>query len=172
MYSESKQYLINKLREAGLRSKPYTTEKALLRCLDSHMGAVLFESESISRNGSKTRFRDQTGAQKKRRKIYDRGLAYTVTIGDYTDEAVEAMYERFLGSLDPGIMIDGNYVEILPEGADWVDDDDSILKAKVAVQIKIRFLGGVYKDTGFTAIKEIVIEGVSKDAGKEPIDGN
>ena len=96
LYKESKEYLLDKLKAAGLKSKPYTTQKALEKSQESHIGAVLFESETLLRNGSKTRYRDQEGAQKKRRKVFDRALAFTVIIGDYTDEAVESMFGAFL----------------------------------------------------------------------------
>ena len=172
MYTQAKQYLLERLKGAGLKTKPHTTRKALERGQDSHVGAVLFENESFARNGSKTRYSDQTGAQKKRRKVFDRTLAFTVIIGDYTDEAVEVMLESFLSDLDRGIMVAGNFVPIEVEGADWVDTDDSILKAKVAVQVKIRFDGGIYKDTDFAQLKELEIESVTKNNGKEPTDGD
>lgn len=171
LYQESKQYLLDKLKAAGLKSKPYTTQKALEKSQESHIGAVLFESETLSRNGSKTRFRDQEGAQKKRRKVFERTLAFTVIIGDYSDEAVESTFERFLGNLDRGIYVNGDFVPIEAEGADWVDKDDSILKAQVAVQVKIIFNGGVYRDTDFAKVSDVKIESVAKNNGKEPIDG-
>ena len=85
LYEQSKKYLLEKLKAAGLKSKPYTTQKGLEKSQESHIGAVLFESEALLRNGSKTRYRDQEGAQKKRRKVFDRALTFTVIIGDYTD---------------------------------------------------------------------------------------
>ena len=100
LYEQSKKYLLEKLKAAGLKSKPYTTQKGLEKSQESHIGAVLFESEALLRNGSKTRYRDQEGAQKKRRKVFDRALTFTVIIGDYTDEAVESMFGAFLSSLD------------------------------------------------------------------------
>ena len=169
LYQESKQYLLDKLKASGLKSKPYTTQKGLEKSQESHIGAVLFESETLTRNGSKTYYKDQEGAQKKRRKVIDRALAFTVIIGDYTDEAVESMFEKFLASLDRGIYVNGDFVPVEAEGADWVDKDDSILKAQVAVQVKIIFHGGVYKDTDFAKVSELDIEDVAK--GKEPTDG-
>ncbi len=172
LYAQSKQYLIDKLKEAGIKSKPYTTEKALVKSQESHIGAVLFESESISRNGSKTHYKDEQGARKKRRKVFDRELSFSVIIGDYTDEAVEAMFEMFLSSLDRGIDVNGDFVPIEVGAADWVDKDDSILKAQVAVQVQVTFGGGIYKDTDFAKVSDLVIESVNKDNGKEPTDGN
>lgn len=171
LYTQSKQYLLDKLRDAGLKSKPYTTQKALEKSQESHIGAVLFETETNLRNGSKTHYKDKEGAQKKRRKIFDRTLAFTVIIGDYTDEAVETIAEAFLAGLDKGIYVNGNFVPIEIDGGDWVDTDDSILKAKVAVQYKVNFLGGVYKDTDFAKVSELAIESVDKNNGKEPSNG-
>ena len=171
LYEQSKKYLLEKLKAAGLKSKPYTTQKGLEKSQESHIGAVLFESEALLRNGSKTRYRDQEGAQKKRRKVFDRALTFTVIIGDYTDEAVETMYEKFMSSLDRGIFVDGNFVPIEPEGAEWVDKDDSILKAQVAVQVKINFRGGIYRDTDFAKVSELVVEDIKKNNRKESQDG-
>ena len=139
LYKQSKEYLLEKLKEAGLKSKPYTTQKGLEKSQESHIGAVLFESETLLRNGSKTRYRDQEGAQKKRRK---------------------------------GIYVNGDYVPIEVEGADWVDKDDSILKAQVAVQIRIRFDGGLYRDTNFAKVTDVEVESIAKNDGKEIADGN
>lgn len=171
LYTESKAYLLAKLKEAGLKTKPYTTIKGLEKSQESHVGAVIFEKEDISRNGSKKLYKDQEGAQKKRRKVFNRKLTFTVTIGDYTDDAVETMFEKFLASLDRGIWVDGDFVPLEAEGADWVNKDDSILKAQVAVQVAITFEGGLYKDTGFAPLTHIEIEAVEKINGKEPIHG-
>ena len=54
LYGESKKYLLEKLVAAGLKSKPYTTEKALEKSQESHVGAVLFDEETILPNASKT----------------------------------------------------------------------------------------------------------------------
>lgn len=172
LYGESKGYLLEKLVAAGLKSKPYTTEKALLKSQESHVGAVLFENEGLSRNHSKTYYKDQEGAQKKRRKVFDRKLTFSVVIGGYTDDEVEAMFEQFLASLDRGIYIGGNFVPIEVEEADWVNKDDSILKAQVAVQIKISFDGGLYKDTDFGRLSRMEVEAEDINKGKEQTDGD
>lgn len=171
LYTESKAYLLEKLKAAGLKSKPYTTIKGLEKSQESHVGAVIFEQEAISRNGSKTLYKDQQGAQKKRRKVFNRNLTFTVTIGDYTDDAVEAMFEKFLASLDRGIYVNGDFVPVEVEGADWVNKDDSILKAQVAVQVAITFQGGLYRDTDFGPLTHVEITTIEKDNGKEPVNG-
>ena len=95
-----------------------------------------------------------------------------MVIGDYTDDAVETMFEAFLANLDRGIYIDGNFVPIEVEGADWVDKDDSILKAQVAVQVTISFDGGVFRDTGFAPLTHVEVVSVEKKDGKESADGS
>ncbi|MCD7948310.1 MAG: SON protein [Oscillospiraceae bacterium] len=172
LYEQSKRYLLDKLVAAGLKTRPYTTEKGLAKSMESHVGAVLFESEDYTRNGSKTYYVDETGSRKKRRKVFDRKLSFTVTIGDYNDEAVETIAAAFIAGLDKGIYVDGNYVPIELDGAAWVADEDSILRARVAMQIKIDFHGGVYRDTGFAKVSELEVVSVEKDNGKEPADGD
>lgn len=167
LYTDSKQYLITKLKEAGIATKIYTSQKALEKCMESHVSAVLFQSETYSRNGSKKRYRDQEGARHKRRAVFDRDLTFTVVIGDYTDEAVEELLAKFVESLDDGIYVDGNFVPIELQDADWVDEDDSILRAKVAVEVSVVFHGGVYRDTDMAPLSKIEVVETTKQNGKE-----
>lgn len=170
LYTEAKQYLLDKLREAGLKSNPYTTRKSLEKSLESHVGAVLFERETYVRDGSKKLFRDEEGAQHKRRKVFERSLTFTVIVGDYSDDRAEALFEKFIAALDAGIYVDGNFAPITIDGADWVDKDDSILKAQVAVQAGITFSGGVYRDTDFTPLSQVEIVDIENEKG-ESADG-
>lgn len=96
LYTESKQYLIDKLKAAGIKSKPFTTEKALEKSQESHIGAVLFERETFTRNGSKKRYRDEEGTLHKRRKIMERATTFGVIIGGYTDERYSTALWRVL----------------------------------------------------------------------------
>lgn len=161
MYAECKQYLIGKLKATGIRTNPYTSHKALESCQESHVGAVLFAGEDLLRNGSKTIYKDN-GATRKRRKIFDRDITMSVIIGDYSDDRVEQIFERFVQLLDKGIEVDGNYVPIEPVAADWVDRDDSILRARVAVQIKVIFHGGIYRDTDFAKLTGIEVGSIER----------
>lgn len=146
LFSACKGYLLQKLKEAGIKTTIYTSEKALERCQESHMGAVLFENESDSRNAAKTFFSAKEGERNVRKKLMDRQLTFHAVIGEYTDEAAEKIYEDFLRGLGKGFYVDGNWVGIEIRGADWVDREDSILKAKVAVQATVVFTGGLYED--------------------------
>ncbi len=170
MFTECREYLIGKLKEAGIRSNPYTSMKKLRASQEAHIGAVLFEGEAFDRSGAKTIYSDQTGVQHKRRKVFSRETTFSVIIGDPDPKKTEVFFEAFLSALDKGIYINGNYTPIEVEEAEWVDEDDSILKAKVAVNVKIKFIGGVYKDTDFAKLSDVEVESVIK--GKETQDGN
>lgn len=173
LYAACKQYLIEKLKQAGVQTRIYTTHKALEKCVESHVGAVLFEREDCARNGSKKRFRDEEGAKHKRRRVYDRSLTFSTVIGEYTDDAAEEIFERFLASLDAGLYVDGNFVEITVEGSDWVDAGDSLLRAKVAVQTAVTFHGGLYRDTSYAPLRHVEVKEVERNMmRKEPANGN
>lgn len=162
MIGQCRDYLCQKLQDAGIKSKIYTSMKKLKASQESHIGAVLFEGDSFTRSGSKTIFVDDGGVKQKRVKIFDRQTAFVVVIGEYEQDKCEVIFEGFMRSLDRGIVIDGNYAPLEAEDAEWVDEEDSILKAKVAVQLKVRFDGGIYKDTGFNKVSEIQIENIEK----------
>lgn len=149
MIGQCKEYLIQKLKDAGIKSKVYTSIKKLEQSNESHIGAVLFEGDGFTRSGSKTIYVDQGSDKRKRVKIFDRKTSFVVVIGEYEESKCESIFEKFIGLLDRGILIDGNFTAIEIDDADWVDENDSVLKAKIAVQVKITFEGGLYKDTGY-----------------------
>ena len=170
MFTECQQFLKDALKEAGIRTPPITSMKKLAVFGDSHVGAILFDQETLSRSGSKRIFRNERGDQQKRRRVYDRSMTFDVIIGEYTAEKAEAIYDRFLNTVERGLNIDGNFTAAEIEGADWVEKDDSILKAQVAVQVKIRFDGGVYRDTDFIDVSSKEL-GISTEniIGKETV---
>lgn len=157
MYNECRNYLITKLKSAGIHSEPFTSMKRLKNTQEAHVGAVIFSKETFSRNGAKALYSDQTGARHKRRKKLDRETTFSVIIGDPQPNRTEEIFEAFLAALDDGIDIDGNYTSIEVSDAEWVENEDSILKSKVAVNVTITFGGGVYKDTNFAKLAEIEI---------------
>jgi hypothetical protein len=169
LYTSCKNYLISLLKDAGIRTKPFTSLKRLKSTHESHVGAVLFESEAIVRNGSKTIYVDESGVRRKRRMVFDRNLSFTIVIGEYTDSAVETIFDRFLALIEEGIYIEGNYVPIEIDGSDWAEDEDHILKAEVSAQVKITFRGGVHRETGFTRLSDVEIESLER---KEPNHGS
>ena len=63
------------------------------------------------------------------------------------EEKLEELLEGFLSNLERGFYDDGgNWVDVTPVETDWVDEDDCVMKAKMAVQIKVVCKYGIYKD--------------------------
>ena len=143
---KEKNYLIDTLKASGIKSQIYTNMKKLKQANEVHVGAVLRNSEAFIRSGSKRRFVDQEGRQKRRFKLWDKSTSLHVVIADTSEEKVEEILESFLRNLKKGIGVEGNWVNIVVGVADWVEEGDSILKAKVAVQFDITFEGGIYED--------------------------
>jgi hypothetical protein len=162
MYIECRDYLVAKLKAAGIKSTVITNQKRLKLNQEPHVGAVLIESEQFDRSSAKKMFNDQTGARHKRRQLFSRIPSFSVIIGDPIPERTEAMFEAFLRSLDNGLYIDGNYTSIELGETEWVEEEDSILKSKLAVNIKVIFNGGVYKDSDFVKITDIEISATEK----------
>ena len=155
MFIECRKALTTCLEESGIKSRIHTSRKTLRQSSESRIAAVLFEDDQTEKDGSKRIYTD--GQRKKRRKKYSRQITYTVVIGEYTIEKVQEIYDTFMQKLPDGIYVDGNYVDIDPKQADWIDDEDSILKAKCAVQLKIVCTGGIYADTEFATVRDAVV---------------
>lgn len=143
---KEKNYIVETLKSSGIKSQVYTNMKKLKQGNEVHVGAVLRNGETFTRSGSKRKFVDQEGRQKRRVKLWNRNTSLHVVIADTSEEKVEEILEEFLRNLKKGIDVDGNWVNIVVGEADWVEEGDSILKAKVAVQFDITFEGGIYED--------------------------
>lgn len=143
---KERNYLVETLKSSGIKSQVYTNMKKLKQGNEVHVGAVLRNGETFTRSGSKKKFVDQEGRRKRRVKLWDRSTSLRVVIADTSEEKVEEILENFLRNLKKGIDVNGNWVNIVVGEADWVEEGDSILKAKVAVQFDITFEGGIYED--------------------------
>ena len=73
-------------------------------------------------------------------------------------EAAETIYESFLEQLPSGIYVNGIYVCMEPDEAEWMDEKDHILKSKVAVQLLVLCNGGVYIDTDYLQTDKVDIQ--------------
>lgn len=162
MYTECQQYLMDAVLAAGSR-QPYTSMKKLKMATDSRVSAVLCESDIVEKDKQKRIYLDQFDRHRRTKK-YRREITFTVVLGDYSQEEAESAYDKLLGVLEDGIYVDGNWVEIEPSRAEWVFADDSILRAKCAVQLAVKFIGGVYVDTDFAKINCVSI---NAEKGKE-----
>ncbi|WP_270815172.1 SON protein [Hungatella effluvii] len=147
MFEPCRKYLIDTLKDSGIHMEPITSMKRLQLYGNSHVGAVLFEDETLRRNGSKRNYVDQGGASRKRRRLFDRDLTFQVVIGEYDPIRLDEIYQEFLKRLGHGLYVDGNFIAAEPSDVDWVEEADSILKAKIALKVAVTFYGGIYKDS-------------------------
>lgn len=166
LFTEVRQELIERLRAAGIPGRIETSRKKLKLNGSIRVGAVLFEKEAVERADGKRIYQAADGTHKRRKK-FDRELSFNVIIGDADIEAVEKIYEAFMQTLPKGTYVDGNWVDFKPMEADWLDDEDSILKAKCAVQLLIQCTGGTYQDTDYRRIKDVDIIIERKEYGSE-----
>lgn len=144
---KERDFLVKVMKEAGMHGKIHESLKSLKNSNEVHLGAILRVSENFERSGSKKKFTDQEGHRKQRSKLFNRITTLHVVIGDSDEEKVEKILTAFLENIAKGLNVDGNWVDIKIEEADWVEGDDSILKSKIAVEFNVTITGGVYVDT-------------------------
>ena len=121
---KERNYIVETLKNSGIKSQVYTNMKKLKQGNEVHVGAVLRNGETFTRSGSKRKFVDQEGRQKRRVKLWDRNTSLHVVIADTSEEKVEEILEEFLRNLKKGIDVDGNWVNIVVGEADWVEEGD------------------------------------------------
>ncbi len=163
MYTECRDALMECLKQCGATGNIHTSSKKLKLSGESRVFAVLFEDDSLSKNKSRRVYMDSAGKHKRRQK-FDRSLTFSVVIGEYSIEKVQELYDKFLESIPDGIYVDGNYVYMEPTVADWMDDEDTIIRAKCAVQVKVVCKGGVYKDTDYAKADDVDVTVNKKEA--------
>lgn len=152
MYNQCRDYLVDKIKVAGIKREIHINQKTLEADGESHKGAVIGHKDESERSGDKVIFRDSDGKKHKRTKIFTRKLTFIVTIGGYSEGEVEKIYEEFLTIVGLGLYIDGNWTELKLEPADWFDEEDKIIRSKVAIVFNVIFTGGVYKDTDYLKV--------------------
>lgn len=168
MYTECRDALKECLKQCGATGTIHTSRKKLRTSGESRVFAVLFEDDGLAKNKSRRIYTDD-GGKHKRRKKFDRNLTFSIVIGEYDIEKVQELYDSFLENIPDGIYVKGNYVDMEPTVADWMDDEDTIIRAKCAVQVKVVCRGGVYKDTDYAKADDVEIAVNKKEAayGKE-----
>ena len=144
---EEREFLINALKGAGVKGKIHESMKSLKNCNEMHVGAVLRVKESFTRSGSKRKYVDEEGQRKQRKKLFERITTLHVVIADTSEDKVEDLLKNFLTGISKGFATDGNWVDLEISEADWVEEEDSILKARIAVEFDIVLTGGIYVDT-------------------------
>lgn len=162
-----KEYLTNALKNGGINGRIYESLKELKMSHGNRYGGILRVSDKPTRSAHKKKFKDQSGVAKLRRCLYGCITTYNVIIAESTEEEAEKILYGFLSNLDRGYYDDdGNWVKVTPVATDWVDEDDSVMKAKVAIQVEVIFEYGIYRDEETGKMPEIEIP-----VGEEDIDG-
>lgn len=150
---EERDYLQGLLIESGIKAPIHMSLKKLKASDAIRIGGILTIKDTLKKSGNKRIYTDADGNKKRRIKVFDRTTSFRVVIGEADTERCESIFLQFLDMIAPGLDVDGNWENILVREADWVEDGDSILKAKSAVQIDITFEGGVYKDRNLVTAK-------------------
>jgi hypothetical protein len=154
MLAECMDFFEKHLKDSGIKSRVYRTEKRLLNANESHIGAVLFQGEKWT-PCKVTREFEKDSVPMKRTKIWERVTTLSVVIGDYTMPSCVKVFDEFMKTLPKGFYLDENWVGFEVKDVDWAEDEDSLLKSKTAVQILITCEGGMYVDTPFVTLKSI-----------------
>lgn len=141
-----KKYLEDLLRASGITGVIYESLKKMSEDEGSYYAGILRGSDKPVRSKSKKIY-DNGAVTMNRVKLYDMETVYTVVIAEYDEEHLEAHLEAFFKTISKGYDDgNGNWVGVEAGEVDWVDEKDSILKAKIAVEIPVTFTYGIYKD--------------------------
>lgn len=141
-----KQYLTGVLRSAGITGTIYDSLKRMTEDEGTCYAGILRCSDKTARAKSKTTY-GQGAVTMGRFKLYSVETKYRVVITEYDEEHLETYVEEFVKNLSKGYDDgDGNWVGVECGEVDWVDEQDSILKAKLSVEIPVTFTYGLYRD--------------------------
>ena len=144
---EERDFLIKALQKAGVKGKIHESMKTLKNCGELHVGAVLRVRENFTRSGSKKRYTDKEGLRKQRNKLFDRITVLHVVIADTSEDKVEMLLNNFLTGISKGFEVNGNWIDLEISDAEWLEEEDTILKAKITVEFDVTLKGGIYVDT-------------------------
>lgn len=148
-----KKFLMEKLKESGIKTNIYTSLKQLKNCNETHVGAVLRKKESFSRSGSRKKYTDEEGRRKQRKRLFERKTVLEVTIADSREDTVEDILSTFLTKIGKGFAENQNWIDLEIGDVEWMDEGDSILKSKVTVGFEVTFTGGVYVDSELKKVR-------------------
>ena len=157
MISSIEKYLKNELEHAGIpRKHIYFGETYKKQLKPKRYAIVVFSPEDLARSGRKVA--SETIPDQKVIKLvekFTREGEVLMGIGAERKPALEKIVKTFLEGIDLYIKdTDGNSMELEPLGIDW-EGEKSILRKQRAVEILIRFRGGIYKKTEVGVIKGV-----------------
>lgn len=156
MLTECLNYLKGKLLSVMNESTPYFTRLAELKIsAASRVCAAIPDADVVTFSGANAFNLDTKTNDIKR---LDRVITVGVVLGERNTEALEPLFEAFLASLDESFIYAGHAIGITLGEAGWMDEKDSLIKAKLAVEIPIIFTGGIYRPKRYGKIETINIE--------------
>lgn len=121
----------------------------------------MYGDEEFSRDGTKS-LTNINGVRTQRTRKYKRITRLVVVISRAEDSMTDETMCEFMASLDKGIDDGkGNFVTIECQKGDWVDEADSILRNKVAVQLLVEFNGGIYVDAPVMTFTKVEVIGTN-----------
>lgn len=150
---EEKNFLIQNLQDAGVKTKIHTTMKSLKNSSEIHLGAVLYIEERFTRSNSKRKYIDQTGVSKQRNRKFIRETELKVVIADSKEEKVDEILTQFMTQISRGMAVNGNWENLEIGKVTWYEKEDTILKSNVSVEFNVTFTGGVYMDKELINVK-------------------
>lgn len=158
-----REFLMGKLKEAGIRGRVYESLKDLKNSNGVQVGAVLRVGESFVRSGSKKRFTDDEGRRRQRNRLFERTTVLHVVIADSDEDKVDQVLTKFLSIISKGFPVNENWVDIEIGDADWLEKNDTILKSCIVVEFDVTLHGGIYSED--TEIKAPAVGAIA--AGSE-----
>ena len=153
-------YLQSKLNAAmgndflGDAPQIFNSLKELQDCVDVRCAAVLIRSDTLTYSG---RPRRNLATGKDDLCLYDRALTVDVVIGEENKSKLDSIFSAFVAALGRGFTDNGHYIAIEFGEAEWVDKKDSILNANIAVELQIKFTGGIYRAANYKQLSDIQI---------------
>ena len=157
-----KEYLTGCLQAAGEKGRIYDSMKDLKHAQGVHYAAILRTKDEIER-AKRTRYHTDGGVEMIRKKRIQMETTYNVVIASQDEDTAAGILNGFLLALGKGFDDgDSNWVDVEAPLTDWVDEEDSVLKAKVAVQVQVIFRYGLYTEEAAGSIPESEVVAVKK----------
>lgn len=132
----------------------FASLKELENCVDVRCAGILIRSDELTFSG---RPRRNTATSENDLCLYDRVLTVDVIIGEEDKAKLDSIFSAFVAALGRGFTDEGHYIAIEIGEAEWVDKKDSILNANIAVELQVKFRGGIYKAITYKQLDDIQI---------------
>ncbi len=141
MITEARDYLTGLIRSImGTETLVYLTEKELAACAESHVAGILISAESLTASGKRVAVQEGRARRK-----FERSVALSVVLGEYTFAPLEEYYVELLAAIKPVIADAGGFgIRLEPGEVLWSEKSDELLRANVSVILTVNCTGGIY----------------------------